>query len=355
MKKIFISYARTDKDMARRVFKRMKETEGIEPWFDEESLLPGAKWRPEIRKAIRDSDYFLALVSSKSNQGRGVRHSELGQALDILKEFPINARYLIPVRLNDCKMPRDELEEISWVDVFPNFDTGLEKLIHGITGTTVNNENISLDTDMTKARDLDFKYHYRVAIIDIDKGIGGIDRLAIQLNSIQNMFYFVSPSLSVPKGAVENIGGIDNFATYLLPNDLYKKHGMLNVDLAVMATNYPLAFKEGSNVLYNYFSGPSDVDERFMFISLDQLYDFSKEAGCTFEQAIINIIVGQLLVYFTNIGYHEEICGCPMDFCEIRRDIVQSLKKRGFCDKCLGQMKNIELTSALQRMLAWNP
>ncbi|MBF8276830.1 MAG: hypothetical protein HW406_212 [Candidatus Brocadiaceae bacterium] len=122
MKKTFVSYARADKDMARRVFNCLKETEGIEPWFDEESLLPGAKWRPEIRKAIRESDYFLALVSSNSNKGRGVRHSELDQALNILQEFPINERYLIPVRLDECEMPRDELEEITWVDVFPDFN-----------------------------------------------------------------------------------------------------------------------------------------------------------------------------------------------------------------------------------------
>ncbi|MCP4267928.1 MAG: toll/interleukin-1 receptor domain-containing protein [Candidatus Brocadiaceae bacterium] len=355
MKKIFISYARIDKDMARRVFERLQKTEGIEPWFDEESLLPGAKWRPEIRKAIRESDFFLALVSSNSNQSRGVRHSELDQALDILKEFPINARYLIPVRLNDCQMPRDELDEISWVDVFPNFDAGIHRLIRGISGTTVEKETSSSDSNISKTKKQAFKYHYRVAIIDIDEGIGGIDALAVQLNSIQNMFYFVSPSLSVPKGAVTNIGGIDNFATYLLPNTLYKKHGMLNVDLAVMATNYPLAFKEGDNILYNYFSGKSDVDERFMFISLDQLYVFSKEAGCTFEQAIINIIAGQLLDYFTNIGFHDETRGCPMDFCEIRHDIVKSLKKQMFCKKCLRQMKNSELTSSLQKMLAWIP
>lgn len=354
MKKIFISYARTDKDIARKIFERLKENEELEPWFDEESLLPGAKWRPEIRKAIRDSDYFLALVSSKSNEGRGVRHSELDQALDILKEFPINERYLIPVRLNDCKMPRDELEEISWVDAFPDFEAGINKLIRGMFPTTVENEKISL-VDDKKEEKSDFQYHFRVAIIDIDKGIGGVDTLAVQLNSVQNFFYFVSPSLSVPEDSVTKIDGIENFATYLLPSTLYKKHGMLNVDLAVMATTYPLAFKEEGNILYNYFSGPSDVDERFLFISLDQLYSFSKEAGCTFEQAIINIIVGQLLVYFTHIGYHAETRECPMDFCEIRHNIVKSLKKRRFCEECLGQMEHGELKSALQSMLTWSP
>jgi TIR domain len=353
MKKIFISYARIDRDMARRVFECLETTEGIDPWFDEESLLPGAKWRPEIRKAIRESDYFLALVSSKSIQGRGVRHSELDQALDILKEFPPSARYLIPVRLNDCQMPRDELEEINWVDFFPDFEAGINRLIRGISDTTLKNNSLASDADET--RNSSFEYHYRVAIIDIDKGIGGIEALAAQLNSIQNMFYFVSPIFPVPEGAVTEIDGIDNFATYLLPSELYKKHGMLNVDLAFMATQYPLSFKEGENILYNYFSGPSDVDERFMFISLDQLYGFSKEASCTFEQAIINIIVGQLLVYFTNIGYHEKTMGCPMDFCEIRHNIVESLKKRTFCKVCLDRMKNPKLKSALQKMLAWNP
>ncbi|MBF8276156.1 MAG: hypothetical protein HW390_1229 [Candidatus Brocadiaceae bacterium] len=212
-----------------------------------------------------------------------------------------------------------------------------------------------MKSDTAETKTVGFKYHYRVAIIDIDKGIGQVDALAVQLNSIQTMFYFVSPLLSIPDGVVTNIGGIDNFATYLLPNGVYKKRGMLNADLVIMATNYPLAFKEGDNILYNYFSGPSDVDERFIFVSLDQLYSFSKEAGCTFEQAIINIIVSQLLVYFTNIGHHEETRGCPMDFCEIRHDMVQSLRQRKFCNKCLGKMKNSELASALRKLLAWRP
>ncbi len=54
MPKVFISYARADRDSARKVFTNLNAADGIEPWFDMESLLPGMKWKPAIRKAIRE-------------------------------------------------------------------------------------------------------------------------------------------------------------------------------------------------------------------------------------------------------------------------------------------------------------
>lgn len=354
MKKVFISYARSDRDTARKLYERLNNVDDLKPWFDEESILPGAKWRPEIRKAIRESDYFIALVSSNSNKGRGVRHSELDQALDVLSEFPPSTRYLIPVRLDECEMPRDELEEFNWVDIFPDFNAGVTCIIRA---TSENNNSNSDGNDVNSAKTISgspLNYHYRVALFDVDNGVGNILLLGEELNKIQDIFYFISPAIPMSTNVIQSIDGIENFATYLLPSSIYKKHGLLNADIAIIATSYPLAFKEGSSTLYNYYSGPSHEDERFMFVSIDQLYSYAKEAECTFEQGLVNIIVGQLLVYFTKLGYHEETRGCPMDFCEIRHDIVESLRKRRFCDKCSIAMGQNELTEALKRLLAWS-
>lgn len=355
MKKIFISYARSDRDAARRLYEHLNNVDDLAPWFDEESILPGAKWRPEIRKAIRESDYFLALVSSNSNKGRGVRHSELDQALDVLTEFPPSTRYLIPVRLDDCEMPRDELGEINWVDVFPDFNAGVSRIIRAISDN-INSNVTGSDVNLSELnKDSQLNYHYRVALLDVNNGVGNVSMLAEELNKIQNVFYFVTPSIPMPTNVVQNIDGIENFATYLLPSSIYKKHGMLNADIAIITTAYPLAFEEDGSILYNYYSGPSDKDERFLFVSLDQLYSYAKEAGCTFEQGFVSIVVGQLLVYFTKLGYHDKTRGCPMDFCEIRHDIVESLRKRRFCEKCSIAMGHNELTEALKRLLAWSP
>jgi hypothetical protein len=100
----------------------------IRVWFDREDLLPGVRWKPAIRKAIRESDYFLAVLSQQAVSNRGFRHSELRDALDVAKEFPENWIFVVPTRLDDCPMPFQELEEFSYADLFPEWDDGVALL-----------------------------------------------------------------------------------------------------------------------------------------------------------------------------------------------------------------------------------
>jgi hypothetical protein len=51
------------------------------------------KWEPAIRKAIRESEFFLALLSEKSNSKRGYVQKERKNALDVLEEFPEDQVY----------------------------------------------------------------------------------------------------------------------------------------------------------------------------------------------------------------------------------------------------------------------
>jgi hypothetical protein len=66
MKKVFISYGREDLDSAEKLYKRLKSLSDVQVWYDQVHLLPGVSWKPAIRKAIRESDYFLALLSTSS-------------------------------------------------------------------------------------------------------------------------------------------------------------------------------------------------------------------------------------------------------------------------------------------------
>ncbi len=52
--KVFISYAREDYKIARKLYHDLRKA-GVKPWLDEEDLLPGKKWKVEIEKAIRGS------------------------------------------------------------------------------------------------------------------------------------------------------------------------------------------------------------------------------------------------------------------------------------------------------------
>ena len=81
VKQVFLSYARADGKKAKRLHDELCRSASVRIWFDRIDLLPGVKWEPAIRKAIRESDCFLALFSNQSVTTRGVRHSELREAL----------------------------------------------------------------------------------------------------------------------------------------------------------------------------------------------------------------------------------------------------------------------------------
>ena len=99
---VFLSYAREDEACASQLYSELAEA-GVNVWFDREALAPGASWKSEIRKAIRRSRYFIALMSSKSVSKKGFVQSELREALEVLDEYPENETYLIPARLDCCR------------------------------------------------------------------------------------------------------------------------------------------------------------------------------------------------------------------------------------------------------------
>ncbi len=126
--RVFISYAREDMAMAQQVFHDLKRN-GVDPWLDDEALLPGHNWKLEIGTAIKSCDYFLALLSSQSVSKRGYVQKELKKALDILGEFPKSRIFLIPARLDDCQPIDEELKDLHRVDLFPSYKQGLVKIL----------------------------------------------------------------------------------------------------------------------------------------------------------------------------------------------------------------------------------
>ena len=128
--KIFISYSRLDLSAASELYAGLKEW-GLDVWFDEESLLPGQDWEVEIKKAIEESDFVALLLSNNSVARRGYFHKEVKKALDVLQMMPFGHIYLLPVRLDDCKIP-PQLAPVQYVDLFPDRYRGLGRLIKAI-------------------------------------------------------------------------------------------------------------------------------------------------------------------------------------------------------------------------------
>jgi len=120
MKKVFLSYARQDRSIAKKIFDDLVN-KGIDVWLDEKALLPGQNWVYEITQAISDCNYFLAVLSSNSVSKKGYVQKELKMAVDILDEYPQDQIFIIPVRVDDCKPTHDKLRYIHWADLFPDY------------------------------------------------------------------------------------------------------------------------------------------------------------------------------------------------------------------------------------------
>ncbi|MGH9835205.1 MAG: toll/interleukin-1 receptor domain-containing protein [Blastocatellia bacterium] len=82
---IFISYAREDQERVKQFYHRLVEA-GFHPWLDREHILPGMKWEPIIKAALKRSDFALVCLSATSINKRGFLQKEIKQALEQAEE-----------------------------------------------------------------------------------------------------------------------------------------------------------------------------------------------------------------------------------------------------------------------------
>jgi TIR domain-containing protein len=116
--RVFLNYASQDKPLARALYRKLTSETWIDPWMDEEKLAAGQNWPLEIDKAIESSDAIVVCVSSTSITKEGYLQKELRRVLDIASEKLHDAIFVIPLRLDDCKPPR-QLRDKQYLDYFP--------------------------------------------------------------------------------------------------------------------------------------------------------------------------------------------------------------------------------------------
>lgn len=126
--RVFLAYATEDVSAADRLYQLLDDA-GFSPWMDRHKLLPGQRWRKALREAVAASDYFIACFSRHSVNKRGGFQQELREALNCALAIPLEQTYLIPVRLDDCAVPEEIRREVQFVDLFPNFRRGFEKIV----------------------------------------------------------------------------------------------------------------------------------------------------------------------------------------------------------------------------------
>ncbi len=126
--RVFLCHSSNDKPIVRALYRRLS-AENIDPWLDEEKLLPGQEWNQEISKAVRTSDVVIVCLSRGSIGKAGYVQKEIKYALDVADEQPEGTIFLIPLKLEACEVP-ERLRRWEWVNYFE--ENGYKRLMNAL-------------------------------------------------------------------------------------------------------------------------------------------------------------------------------------------------------------------------------
>jgi hypothetical protein len=123
--KVFLSYAHDDKKRVESL-RRELIARGLDAWWDGQ-ILPGEDWELMIKTAIEESVAFVVCFSKNVDaKNRSGIFPEVLQALEIYRQLRPGSIFLIPVRLDDCEVPRfkidgvRDLAKLQYENLFPD-------------------------------------------------------------------------------------------------------------------------------------------------------------------------------------------------------------------------------------------
>lgn len=126
--RVFLAYVEEDRADVLRLYDALQGA-GFAPWMDVRKLLPGQNWPRAIEGAIESSDFFVACFSERSVRKKGGFQAEIRYALDCAREVPLDEIFIVPVRLDRCRVPRAIQREYQYVDLFPDWASGMRELL----------------------------------------------------------------------------------------------------------------------------------------------------------------------------------------------------------------------------------
>ena len=115
---VFLCHAKEDKPTVRELYRQLSAEGWLDVWLDEENLFPGQEWDMEIEKAVEQADVVLVCLSTHSVDKEGYVQKELRFVLNIADEKPEGTIFVVPLRLDDCQVPR-RIRAWQYVDYFP--------------------------------------------------------------------------------------------------------------------------------------------------------------------------------------------------------------------------------------------
>lgn len=151
--KVFLCHASQDKPIVRDLYQRLSAEGWVAPWLDEENIIAGQEWEYAIEKAVESADVVIVLLSNVSVNKEGYIQKEIRYALDIALEKPEGTIFIIPLRLDDCVVPR-KIKHWQYVDYFPveRLSWAYKKVLESLKVRASNKgiRAVSLNTSMSK-------------------------------------------------------------------------------------------------------------------------------------------------------------------------------------------------------------
>lgn len=140
----FLCYAKENQVVVREFSLRLKSEGWIDPWFDEDDILPGQLWQDSVTNAVRNSHAVIIFLSKVAIASEGFFHKELKLALDTAAEKPEGTIFIIPIRINDCFVP-EILLKYQYVDYFGSDEHKEHIYAHLIASLKWRAENLGIN------------------------------------------------------------------------------------------------------------------------------------------------------------------------------------------------------------------
>lgn len=122
--KAFLSYDKSDFKQVSTLHQKLT-AHGFVPWLDKHDIGLG-KWKPQIKKEIWQTKFFLVCLTNNSVINKGFIKEEIEWALQRQEELGDETPFIIPVRLGKCDIPK-VLRDFQVVDLVER--NGFEKLV----------------------------------------------------------------------------------------------------------------------------------------------------------------------------------------------------------------------------------
>jgi TIR domain-containing protein len=118
--RVFISYAKEDYERV-SIFSGYLRKKGLNVFIDTDFLKIGDDWSQTILDRIESSDFFIICLSETAVNKKGFIQKELRYAYGLQDLMSGESAFILPLRLTECKPPRN-LAKYQYIDWFSNND-----------------------------------------------------------------------------------------------------------------------------------------------------------------------------------------------------------------------------------------